>query len=388
MKTIHSSLLLTAALALGLLAHGASASTAIWSAASGNWSNNLNWNPITDPNGTSFDVIFNNGGSLTLDSARTVGTYSQTGGTFTSAVSQSLILNSGGTLNGGGVMNLAHRIYQTGGNVLFTNIDGTIRGYGDIGYNGLSVLNQPAGIISAAVSGQSLTLNGSGTFTNSGLMRAESGGTLVLDGSSGATFTNAGTIRSENGSNVSILYSILVGGTLDNTGSSGALTLNFGTLRDVTIAAGSSVTTGVNTDGRLENTLINHGTLFPSTGEVIFVASDTTLSGGGVVALLDTNAKIYNLGSNRTLTNTDNVLRGAGQIGYGSLSVINGPAGIIQADISGQSLRLNGSGAFTNNGLMRAQNGGTLTLDGSSAGTFTNNSTIRSENGSNVSILS
>ena len=242
----------------------------------------MNWNPITDPNGVSFDVIFNNGGSLTLDSARTVGTYSQTGGTFTSVVSQSLILDSGGTLNGGGVMNLAHYIYQTGGNVLFTNTDGTIQGYGAIGYDGLSLLNQPAGIIQATVSGQSLSLNGSGTFTNNGLMRAQNGGTLVLDGSSAGTFTNAGTIRSENGSNVSILFSTLDGGTLDNTGSSGALTLNFGTLRDVTIAAGSTVTTGVNTDGRLENTLINHGTLFPSTGEVIFIASDTTLSGGGV----------------------------------------------------------------------------------------------------------
>ena len=62
--------------------------------------------------------------------------------------------------------------------------------------------------------------------------------------------------------------------------------------------------------------------------------------------------------NNRTLTNSDNVLRGYGTIGYNrSLSVINGPAGIIQADVSGQTLFLNGSGTFTNNGLMRAMNG-------------------------------
>ena len=167
---------------------------------------------------------------------------------------------------------------------------------------------------------------------------------------------------------MSILLS-KVGGTLDNTGSTGVIALNNGTLRDATIAAGSTVTTGANLAGVLENTLINHGTLFPSTGEVIFIASDTTLSGGGVVALPDTNSKIYNLGSNRTLTNTDNVLRGGGQIGYDSLSVINGPAGIIQADISGLSLRLNGSGTFTNNGLFAARNGGTLLR---ASGTFTN----------------
>ena len=133
MKTIHSSLLLVTAFAISLLVHAASGATATWTAASGNWSNPLNWSPNIDPNGNSFDVVFNTGASLTLDSARTVGTYSQTGGTFTSTVSQSLVLNSGGTLNGGGVMNLAHYIYQTGGNVLFTNTDGTIQGYGAIG---------------------------------------------------------------------------------------------------------------------------------------------------------------------------------------------------------------------------------------------------------------
>ncbi len=129
------------------------------------------------------------------------------------------------------------------------------------------------------------------------------------------------------------------------------------------------MTTGANLAGEIENTLTNHGTLFPSNGEVIYVAADTTLSGGGAIALLGINSKIYNLGNNRTLTNTDNVLRGTGQIGYDSLNVINSAAGIIQADVSGQSLLLNGSGTFTNNGLFAARNGGTLTR---SSGTFTN----------------
>ncbi|HEY8834063.1 MAG TPA: hypothetical protein VIM09_00645, partial [Chthoniobacterales bacterium] len=183
MKTIHSYLLLVTAFAFGLFAHAASAQTATWNAASGTWKTALNWNPQVDPNGTSFNVIFNNGGSLTLDSARFVGTYSQTGGTFVITNGQFLQINSAGALDGGGVMSLTTiNDALTGanpGSVVLTNSTGTIRGSGQVGYGGLSVLNQANGIIQADVSGQLLYLNGSGTFTNNGLMRAQNGGTLV-----------------------------------------------------------------------------------------------------------------------------------------------------------------------------------------------------------------
>src|SRR6476469_3158555 len=188
MKSIHSYLLVLAALAMGLPVHAASAVTSTWNAPSGNWSEALKWSPTGDPNSPSFAVVFNNGGSLTLDSARNIGSYSQTGGTLTMTNAQSLILNSAGALDGGGVMSLGNinsAIYQLSPNVVLTNSAGTIRGNGQIGYNGLSVLNQANGIIQADVSGESLLLNGSGTFTNNGLLRAQGGGTLVLDGSSG-----------------------------------------------------------------------------------------------------------------------------------------------------------------------------------------------------------
>ena len=70
----------------------ANAVTSTWGVASGNWSNGLNWSPTGDPNNSSYSVIFNNGGSLTLDSSRTVGSYSQTGGIFTIANGQTLPL--------------------------------------------------------------------------------------------------------------------------------------------------------------------------------------------------------------------------------------------------------------------------------------------------------
>jgi len=386
MKTIHSYLLLVTAFAIGLSVQAASAQTAIWNAASGNWSTASNWNPPVDPNSSTYNVIFNNGGSLTLDLSRTAGTYSQTGGTFAITNSRALLLSSAGALDGGGVMILSSidTALAAAGNVVFTNSTGTIRGTGQIGANGLNLLNQANGIIQADVSGQLLDLNGGGTFTNNGLMRAQGGGTLVLDGSTGATFINNATIRSENGSDVSILNSKIVGGTLDNTGSSGTLTLNGGTLRDVTIAAGSTVTTGATRIGTIENMLINHGTLAPASLQHIAVASNTILSGGGVIALAAANSDIYATGGNLTLTNSDNILRGTGQIGVNGLNLLNQANGIIQADVSGQPLDLNGGGTFTNNGLMRAQNGGTLSFSGS--GTFTNNGgTLQALEGTTIS---
>src|SRR5207237_3408335 len=179
MKTIHPYLLLVTAFAIGLFVHAASAQTVTWNAASGTWKTALNWNPPVDPNGNSYNVIFNNGGSLTLDGSRFVGTYSQTGGTFAITNGQFLQINSAGALDGGGLISLASINDALSGantaSVVLTNSTGTLRGSGQIGYSNLSVLNEANGIIQADVSGQLLYLNGSGTFTNNGLMRAQGG---------------------------------------------------------------------------------------------------------------------------------------------------------------------------------------------------------------------
>ncbi|HEY3663699.1 MAG TPA: hypothetical protein VGL24_11145, partial [Chthoniobacterales bacterium] len=104
MKSIHHYLLLATALAIGLPAQAASAQTATWNAATGFWSNHLNWNPAVVPDGPSFDVIFNNGGSLMLDGSPNFGSYSQTGGTLTVLGVQGLVVSTNGnsgTLDGG-----------------------------------------------------------------------------------------------------------------------------------------------------------------------------------------------------------------------------------------------------------------------------------------------
>jgi hypothetical protein len=61
-----------------------------------------------------------------------------------------------------------------------------------------------------------------------------------------------------------------------------------------------------------------------------------------------------------TLTNVDNTIQGAGVIGNGGLTMINGPAGKILANVPGQTLVINGSGGVTNNGTMQVNAGSTM----------------------------
>jgi hypothetical protein len=47
-------------------------------------------------------------------------------------------------------------------------------------------------------------------------------------------------------------------------------------------------------------------------------------------------------------------------IGYLAMNLLNAAGGTVQADVSGQTLALNGAGAITNQGRFRAMNGGVL----------------------------
>ncbi len=86
--------------------------------------------------------------------------------------------------------------------------------------------------------------------------------------------------------------------------------------------------------------------------------ADTTLTGGGSFSI--GYAYIYNSGGPRILTNTNNTLRGFGEIGYSGMSLVNAAGGTVQADVPGTTLSLNGGGTFTNQGRFRAVNGGIL----------------------------
>ena len=118
----------------------------------------------------------------------------------------------------------------------------------------------------------------------------------------------------------------------------------------------------------LSGTINNTGTIaLNSTGdqtELQIVGDGVTLEGGGQVTLLG-DAIILGTGSAAVLTNVDNTISGAGQIGSGdgTLTLVNQTHGTIDANVAGGTLTLEPGTVITNDGMLEATNGGTLQID-------------------------
>ena len=133
-----------------------------------------------------------------------------------------LELENNVTLSGGGKLTLTNSggggtaiIYQAAGGLTLTN-QSTIQGAGEIGFNGLSLINQ--GTVDANTSGQTLDLvsMSSGVNNAGGLLRASNGGLLFVDG---ITVGGGGTITATTGGTVQLVANTdIVGGTLNNIG--------------------------------------------------------------------------------------------------------------------------------------------------------------------------
>ena len=117
----------------------------------------------------------------------------------------------------------------------------------------------------------------------------------------------------------------------------------------------------------LSGTIDNTGTIaLNSTGdqtELQIVGDGVTLEGGGQVTLSGA-AVIIGTGSAAVLTNVDNTISGAGQIGSGdgTLTLINETHGTIDANVAGGTFTLETGTTITNNGVLEALNGGTLQI--------------------------
>ncbi len=270
-------------------------------------------------------------------------------------------------------------------------MNNTIRGAGTIGYNGLAVVNGAAGTINANMTGAGLYINPS-SMTNQGLMEATNGGILELVG--GATFNNAAAHITANGSGSMVEFlsgptvqggtlTTVSGGTLGTLVSGNNVTLDGSTHGAITFAGTYSVTNNTSTyvAGTINNTGLIQISADNSTAALI-MNGNVTLAGGGTVTLSTTgnggNSYFYQNGGS-TLTNVNNIIQGTGTIGYNGLAVVNGAAGIINANSLGSGLYLNVS-AFTNQGLLEATNGGVLQLVGGA--TFDNAGANITSNGS------
>lgn len=316
-----------------------------------------------------------------------------------------LLIGSGtvlsNTLSGGGTVTMSTAtgggnayIEQSVGGVTLTNTNNTIQGEGIIGNNGLTLVNQSGGTIDANSSGGSqittLNLNNLG-LTNQGLVEATNSGALQLNG---ITVNNAGgTIKNASSTAAVQFYggAVIQGGTLTNssTGFFGTVDGYTATLDGSTSAGAVTIngtyTSDFNTQTTLLGTFNNNGNLQlnggSATNSYFLLTGNTTLqgNGSGIVTLNNVTSGggstfLESNSGSLTLTNTNNTIEGAGHIGNNTaLTVVNGTSGTILANLSGQTLLLDGSGTVTNNGTFNAGAGSTLEVaTGSALTNFSN----------------
>jgi hypothetical protein len=319
----------------------------------------------------------------TMDNTGTIAMGSVGNGTFF------IVNGSNLTLQGGGNVTLSDNsqnyIYGAAAADTLTNADNTISGAGQLGNGQLTLVNEAAGVIDA-IGGNALTINTSGeTLTNAGLIESSNGGggLYVVN----TAIANTGTLAANANSLLVLQGSAVVdssgGGTVEATAAGSQIRLAGGTIRNGTLAIGSGGTLS-STGGTIDtadfsnagnvavsnNTALTLGGMLANTGTValnsvgngtflIVNGSNLTLQGGGSVTLSDNSQNyIYGAAAADTLTNVDNTISGAGQLGNGQLTLVNEAAGVIDA-IGANALTINTSGeALTNAGLIESSNGG------------------------------
>jgi hypothetical protein len=116
----------------------------------------------------------------------------------------------------------------------------------------------------------------------------------------------------------------------------------------------------------LGGTIDNTGTIaLNSTGDetdLEIIVQGVALEGGGQLTLSDNSQNvIFGGASSATLTNVDNTISGAGQLGQGQLTLIN--EGTIDASATNALIVDTGSNAIVNSGTLEATGSGGLVID-------------------------
>ncbi len=320
----------------------------------------------------------NNNGPLSLNS--------------TNSYTQLLVNSAATTLQGTGSITLSDSDYNliqanTSGNQL--TIAQPITGPGgNIGNGDLVVVNQTTIDATKSASGNILTIQPDGTFTNNGLLEATGGGMLTLYG---GTFANAGhTITAGSGSTVNLSGGVTVtGGTLNGGGTfvansateldGSANTLNLASTLQVPNSDNLYIKGAINNTGAIQLNSTNSYT------QLLIDSPTVTLQGSGSIMLSDSN---YNLiqanSSGNQLTIAQPITGPGGNIGNGDLVVTNQSTINATASASGNVLTIQPDGTFTNNGLLETTGGGSMALSG---GTFANaGGTITAGSGSTIAL--
>ncbi len=307
-------------------------------------------------------------------------------------------MNGPVTLQGGGSITMTRTsngttvINQESSGSL-TNVDNLIQGAGQIGNNGLVLVNLAT--INANQASDPLLMN-SNLITNYGLLEATAGATMQFD----TTVINQGANIVASGANSVVQFyngTAIEGGTI-STGSGGTLgvaggnnvTLDGTSHGPLTIAGVFTApdNTGTFVNGTLNNTGLIQMTSASNNTDLV-INGPVTLEGGGTVTMTRTSngTTLINQESGGALTNVNNLIQGAGQIGNNGLVLIN--QATINANEPGSPLLMN-SNLITNHGLLEATGGAVMQFDttvvnqGTTIQASGTNSTIQFFNGAVV----
>ena len=296
--------------------------------------------------GTSQGAITNAGTFVGTNNSTTIlnGVINNTGSILLSSTGNATDLHiaDGTTLQGGGAVILSdnpnNRLFgnTNSGAETVTNLNNTISGAGQLGVsNSIEFINEGSGVVNAngtnalvvsPTTNPTVVAANGGGFVNKGLMEATNTGGLVLN--NGQFNNKGGTIAALGaGNNVYLQNNVVVSGGLLKTTGGGVIetdggqtaTLD-GTSQGGITNAGTFVGTN-NSTTNLNGVINNTGSiLLSSTGNTtdLHIANGTTLQGGGSVILSDNpNNRIFGQTNSGTevLTNLDNTIKGAGQLG-------------------------------------------------------------------------
>ncbi len=316
---------------------------------------------VTDQTSLTLDGTIHNIGTIAMNAIST------SGATDLRLNSQTVTLQGGGRLTLSNDTN--NRIYGNSGFYQLVNVDNIIAGAGQLGAGQITLINQAKGIVNADRT-QALTLSTGGIpAVNTGLFEATNTGGLVIV----STVINAGGIIRAAGAGavVTLAGGYIEGGNL-STANGGVIQTAAGNANLDGVTSGGMLNAGTVrvTDGTsltLEGIFFNSGTFALGSGvddtDLRINAQNVILKGHGSINLSNSGAnRIYANSGNDVLTNVDNTISGAGQLGAGQLNLVNDSAGVIDANRSTALTLSFGGGLMTNEGLLEATNTGGLSI--------------------------
>lgn len=293
-------------------------------------------------------------------------------------------LTGGGTVRLGN--NLGNRMYRSGTTGSLVNVDNVIEGAGHLGWSSVPTAITNHHLI---IANQSLPLNlhaNNTLLANTGEMRAESGGTLQIN--AGMYDNTGGVIEARAGSSVSLDGSAsITGGMLLSVGNGVFnVTANTPRLIDLTHAAHTVIQNSrtLHLVGEIENTGMIELASTGSSTLLQVAEGPVTLTGGGTIRMGNNSGnRMYRTGASGSIVNIDNVIEGAGSLGWSSVPTAITNHHVIVAN---QPVTLDvhaNNTLLTNTGQMLAEDGGTLQLN---AGDYANTGgLIEARQGSTVS---